>query len=599
LKTVRTYPKHEVIHIGALILTYLLLCALALLFSRSFFTEMFREGAVPEPLGLVAFFTVPAVMLILLVISVFSLLRDRIARRSGSRLNLRLLGYFILIVFFSAVPVTVITARAVSFLASFWRTIDVYAAMGFAEDFALTAYFSSLERSERVARELFAHARLTESETADLPHDLVAIQDFTLSKANTWECQAFFGNDAERLAFPPSVQLGFTVREIPRDRDRARYVLYIEPKLLRVLSFSLGTGFDRAVQTIQAEKARFETISRIITGIKPFLLIFYGVFFFPILLMTLIIAVSFTRKVTRPIAELTEATRQVASGDFSIHIQARPKDELGILIRSFTGMVQDLKRSQAALVKAEKISTWQTMAEQLAHEIKNPLTPIRLSAERTLRRWQNDPARIGEIIEPSMRAIIQETEGLSALLAEFRTLSRPGAPSVSWTNLWDAAEEIITPYRSSYPKVVFSTARLRPDITVKIDRQRLSQVLTNLIINGIDAMDGAGAIEIQASLVKKRETRYCRVSIADTGKGVTRDESSRIFTPYFTTKPKGTGLGLAIVERIVDEHGGSVWFNSAEGLGTTFFVDLPVAETLEDPEGSVFREKREARGEEP
>jgi nitrogen fixation/metabolism regulation signal transduction histidine kinase len=572
---------------------YLLLCVMVILFSRVFFTEMLREGAAPEPLGLAVFFTVPTVMFILLVISVFSLLRDVTARRTGSCLNLRLLAYFSLIVFFTAVPVTVITAQVVSFLAGFWRTTDVYAAMGFAEDFALAAYFSSLERSERAALERFARPVLTENETAALPHDLAAIQDFTLSKARGWECQAFFGDGAERLPSPPSLQQGFAARELPRDRDRARYVLYPEPKLLRVLSFSLGTGFDHAVKTIQAEKARFEIINRIITGIKPLLLIFYGIFFFPILLMTLIIAISFTRKVTRPIVELTEATRQVAAGDFSIYIQARPRDEMGILIRSFTSMVQDLKRSRTALVKEEKISTWQTMAEQLAHEIKNPLTPIRLSAERALRRWQTDPARIGEIIEPSMRAIIQETEGLSALLAEFRTFSQPAARSLSWTNLWDLAEKIITPYRSSHPLVAFSTARLRPDITVKIDGQRLAQVLTNLIINSIDAMDGAGAIDIQASIVKKRETRYCRMSIGDTGKGIPEDEAPRIFTPYFTTKPQGTGLGLAIVERIVDEHGGSVWFNSVEGVGATFFVDLPVAEAAEEPQ----KKKRETRKE--
>jgi signal transduction histidine kinase len=113
---------------------------------------------------------------------------------------------------------------------------------------------------------------------------------------------------------------------------------------------------------------------------------------------------------------------------------------------------------------------------------------------------------------------------------------------------------------------------------LKIDRNRLSQILTNLIINSIDAMDGEGLVEIRTDLVKKGESRYCRLSVRDTGKGISRQEGKFIFTPYYTTKGSGTGLGLPIVERIVNSHGGTIWFNSEEGSGATFFVDLPVEE---------------------
>jgi len=293
--------------------------------------------------------------------------------------------------------------------------------------------------------------------------------------------------------------------------------------------------------------------------------------------MTIIIAISFTRRVTNPIVELTEATRRVAEGDFSIQILARRGDELGLLIRSFNAMVQDLEKSRAALVKAEKISIWQTMAQQLAHEIKNPLTPIKLSAERVLRRWRNEPDQIGEIIEDSMMAIIQETEGLASLLNEFRTFSRPMEPSSSWCRIGEALEEVISLYRGSYPEVLFSL-HIASDVTVKIDKNRFSQVLSNLVINAIAAMDSRGSIKIRADLVKKRDLQFCRLSVRDTGKGISRQDSAQVFVPYFTTKESGTGLGLPIVERIVNDHGGVIWFNSAEGAGTTFFVDLPVSE---------------------
>jgi nitrogen fixation/metabolism regulation signal transduction histidine kinase len=294
--------------------------------------------------------------------------------------------------------------------------------------------------------------------------------------------------------------------------------------------------------------------------------------------MTVIITISFSEKVTQPIVELAEATRRVADGNFSIQILARPGDELGLLISSFNAMVRDLEKSRAALVRTEKISIWQSMAQQLAHEIKNPLTPIKLSAERVLRRWRNEPERIKEILEESMLAIIQEVESLSILLNEFRTLSKPIDLSQEWTGLREMVENTIGPYRTSYPEVHFDIEHVGMDIWVKIDKRYISQILTNLIINGIDAMDNRGRIEIRTDLVKKRESRYCRLSVRDTGKGVSSQDGPHIFTPYFTTKDSGTGLGLPIVERIVNDHGGTIWFNSTEGVGTTFFIDLPIGE---------------------
>jgi nitrogen fixation/metabolism regulation signal transduction histidine kinase len=387
-------------------------------------------------------------------------------------------------------------------------------------------------------------------------------------------------------------------REMPRDTDVIRYAFQPErPGVLRVLTYDLGEGFDNAVEAIKNQVQQFEIINALRANLRPLLVFYYGVFFCPTLLMTAIIAISFTRRVTQPLVDLTEATRRVAEGDFSIQILARRGDELGLLISSFNAMVRDLEKSREALVKAEKISIWQNMAQQLAHEIKNPLTPIRLSAERVLRRWRNDPGHIGEILESSMLAIIQEVEGLSTLLTEFRTLSRPmensqsygeNGKAVSTTELREALEESISPYKSSQPRVSFDTSHVGEGITVKIDKHRMNQILSNLFINAIDAMEGRGVIEIRTDLVKKRESRYCRLSIQDTGKGISKQESQLVFTPYFTTKETGTGLGLPIVERIVNDHGGSIWFNSAEGMGTTFFIDLPVE--ADPPAGPVFIE---------
>jgi nitrogen fixation/metabolism regulation signal transduction histidine kinase len=578
VKTVKTQPKDSIINIWGLVLIYILLCLLTILFARVFFFDILQDGRVPSPFNLIIFFTIPAVLVVFLAISVFNLIRDLIARRTGSKFQARLLAYFIIIVVFAAAPVMIITVHATSELLRFWRTIDMGAALGAAQNFALDNYSLHMEKLETLVRENSPALSPEFSGEREFPAGIIAVQDFVLQKDETWESRAFRGDEDRMLPFPPALTEGFVPREMPRDRDIIRYVIIPERGILRALCYSLEAGFDGIRETLENEAARFEIINSLRLNLRLLFIIYYGVFFFPTLLMTVIIAISFARRVTQPIIDLTEATRRVAAGDFSIQILAHREDELGRLIGSFNAMVQNLEKSQTALVKAEKISLWQSMAQQLAHEIKNPLTPIKLSAERVLRRWRNEPERIGEIIEDSMFAIIQETESLSTLLSEFRTLSRPLEPSHSHTALRELAEEIVTPYRTSYPQVTFNLDYIGGDILVKVDKHRLSQVLTNLIVNGIDAMNGTGSMGIRTDLVKKRESRYCRVSISDTGKGISKEEGSRIFTPYFTTKESGTGLGLPIVERIVNDHGGTIWFNSAEGMGTTFFIDLPVEE---------------------
>ncbi|MDR3247887.1 MAG: HAMP domain-containing protein, partial [Treponema sp.] len=555
-------PKVPVINVRGLVLIYVLLCGLTVLFSHTFFSEALRDGRIPGRLNQIIFFTIPAVLLAFLGYFMVGIVRDLAARRMGSKFKARLMVYFMIIVVFAAVPVTVVTGLAMNELIRFWQAIEAGRAAQEAQHFALEAYSLHTEKLEIMARSLdfdpwMKGPTVAGLPAAGLPANILAVQDFVLQTDRSWQNQSFAGNTGYRLASPPLIQEGFAGREMPRDTDVIRYAFYPSPgpapeRTLRILTYNLGTGFDAAVGAIENQVQQFEIIDSLRANLRPLMVFFYGVFFFPTLLMTAIIAISFTRRVTQPLVDLTEATRRVAEGDFSVQILARRGDELGLLIGSFNAMVRDLEKSREALVRAEKISIWQNMAQQLAHEIKNPLTPIKLSAERVLRRWRNEPERIGEILESSMLAIVQEVEGLSTLLTEFRTLSRPMEASQASTELPAAIEESIVPYRSSHPGVRFETRHAVDSMWVKIDKHRMNQILSNLFINAIDAMGGQGLIEIRTDLVKKRESRYCRVSIRDTGKGISKQEGSLVFTPYFTTKETGTGLGLPIVERIVN-----------------------------------------------
>jgi len=559
-----------------------LLCILTVLFTRTFFWGTLYEGIVPSTLSLVVFFSAPVILLVFLAVSAFNLMRDLATNRPGIKFRVRLLAYFILIVGFATAPMTIVTSISISELVRFWHSFDAKAARDASRSFAVESFSFHIERFEKTLRETNWNAvypppgaNMGLPSTVVLPSGIGSIQDFILYE-DGWRNFTFVGDETGRLAIPPSQAAGFPLRELPRDTGFIRYVIMPEQNHIRVVNYELGTGFDFGLAAIETQATRFAVVDVLQENIRILELFYYGVFFIPPLLMTMIIAISISRRITNPIAELTEATGRVASGDFSVQVFSNQQDELGLLVRSFNSMVQDLEKSRMALVKAEKISLWQNMAQQLAHEVKNPLTPIKLSAERVLRRWRNDPDNVGGIIEDSMLAIIQETEGLSTMINEFRTLSRPMEPSKSSIRFGDVVPEVISLYQSSYPKVVFDMEHAEENIAVKIDRIRFSQILSNLVINAIDAMDGIGTIEIRTDIVHKKGVRYCRISVKDSGKGIPDDKAGQVFAPYFTTKESGTGLGLPIVERIVNDHGGSIWFNSSEGIGTVFFVDLPV-----------------------
>jgi nitrogen fixation/metabolism regulation signal transduction histidine kinase len=571
VQKVKPRPEYLTLNVRILILIYSLLCVLTFLFSRNFFINTLQNGEVPDRLNFFVFFTIPVVLIIVFGIYVFQFLMDFIYKRAGSRFNARLLAYFAVIVIFSVVPITLMTSTALNEIVRFWHSIDSDTSVRAANSFIADNYSLHLERFENILRQTNFN-NITAQEK--LPQDISSVQVFRLVN-DQWTEISYTGGEEFRLPSPPSDEAGFVTRSLPRDQGTIRYIQRAQQNTLRVINYNLGIDFDTGKTALDNQAERFETVNLLRENMRYLLIYYYAAFFLPTLLMTAIIAISFTRRITNPIVELTEATVRVAEGDFSFQILSRRNDELGILIRSFNSMIQDLEKSREALVRNEKISVWQNMAQQLAHEIKNPLTPIKLSAERVLRRWQNDPEQIGEILESSMMAIIQETEGLSVLLNEFRTLSKPMEPSNSLTNIKEPLDEVINAYSGSYPKVKFNLEYIKTDIQIKIDKHRLSQILTNLVINAVDSMDGCGEIELRTDIVKKREVCYCRISVKDSGKGISEQESRQIFTPYFTTKESGTGLGLPIVERIVTDHGGTIWFDSAENMGTTFYIDLP------------------------
>ncbi len=342
---------------------------------------------------------------------------------------------------------------------------------------------------------------------------------------------------------------------------------------------TLPAGFEEDAQRLFDSKEIFEQLNRFRDILQAGIILFYFFFSFPILLLSIIVSFLLSEEIIRPIINLEEATRRVAQGDFSIRILSRSGDELANLIDSFNGMVSELDSSKKKLSKTEKIAAWQEIAQRLAHEIKNPLTPIKLAAER-IRKKYDEPGRgegeLRQVVENSVQAIILEVNNLDRMLKEFNDFAKHPEPKREQIPLKALVEEVTATYAPLAGNVRINTEAVDPALVLFIDPRQFKQVFANLMMNAYKAMPGGGDLTIRADLVKKGKTDYCRIQVRDTGSGIDEAIQGLVFNPYFTTREGGTGLGLSIVERIVFDHNGNIWFETKQGLGTTFFIDLPV-----------------------
>jgi nitrogen fixation/metabolism regulation signal transduction histidine kinase len=239
-------------------------------------------------------------------------------------------------------------------------------------------------------------------------------------------------------------------------------------------------------------------------------------------------------------------------------------------------MISELERSRRKLLQAERITAWQEIAQRLAHEIRNPLTPIKLSAQRLLKKHDEQPQDFERVLHPAVASIITEVENLERMLREFGEFAKLPVPMPTAVDLRAMLAEVVSVYGHLSAGVRFEMSEVPEGVMLSVDRAQMKRVFANLFTNAVHAMPDGGVLSVRADVVKKAHLNTCRIAVSDTGKGIPEKDMDRIFDPYFTTKKEGTGLGLAIVQRIVFDHKGNVWAESNGTSGTTFFIDLPV-----------------------
>ena len=549
-------------------------------------------SAPPEGAWVTLVLAVPLALAAAVGYQVFRLLRDRRLGRPGTSLKIRISLFFLLTTLLASLPQAALSLSFIDTAMKTWSNQQWGQALEGGLKTALDYHYERIQDLRETA------------ESPDIPgvilkslasKDTQAMGRFlNEAKLRADVVEVFDQGGQPLLAYgPPELRLG-TGKDLPEVEGtlpqrtqgtftvlrQLRHVALPSQILSVVVSMVLPPGFEDSSRRLTEALDNYNQLKRSLDTYRALFLLIYVILSLPILLIALLISFTQSEDLIRPLISLESATRRIAAGDYSTRLLDSERGELAFLAESFNAMTVELATSRTKLLQTEKITAWQEIARRLAHELRNPLTPIRLSAERILRRSQTDPAHLAEIVEPAVGAILTEVVRLDALLKEFAGFARLPAPQKTVVVLKPLVEELLATYQAAHPDLLASAQGLSADVKVVADPAQLEQIFTNLFKNSVEAMGGQGFLTVVSNLAKVDSTSYCRVQIHDTGPGIPDDLRSRVFQPYVTTKPEGTGLGLAIVERIMFDHQGRVWFESLPGFGTTFFLDLPMEDQL-------------------
>jgi signal transduction histidine kinase len=292
-----------------------------------------------------------------------------------------------------------------------------------------------------------------------------------------------------------------------------------------------------------------------------------------IFLIAGIIALFITNRITRSFSFISEKMKAVNLGQLNEAIDWKRNDEIGDLVKEYNKMVAKLDNSAEALAKSEREGAWREMARQVAHEIKNPLTPMKLSLQYLQKSIAAKSANVEELTNNVANTLVEQIEHLNHIAGEFSQFANIGNPK---NEIFDLNEviKLVTQLHSVDDHIHIKLQVADTPVMVNADRTHINRLFTNLILNAMQAIPAERTVQINIDEAITGNTVLIKVK--DNGNGIDASLQSKIFTPNFTTKTSGTGLGLAMSKGIVEQAKGKIWFETVTGAGTTFFVELPI-----------------------
>jgi len=307
--------------------------------------------------------------------------------------------------------------------------------------------------------------------------------------------------------------------------------------------------------------------------ISGFIVAFLNIYIF-LTLISVMVAVFISSRITAPLRTIEENLRGIQLGKANAKITYRANDEIGRLVKEYNLKVDELAESAELLARSERESAWREMARQIAHEIKNPLTPMKLSIQYLQRARQQEKENFDEYFNKVTRTLIDQIETLSAIASAFSNFARMPKAHYEKLDLCDRLQEVANLFDNNpHVSVQFQLLAMSP-VFVLADKEQLGRAFINLVKNGMQAIPKNRKGSIEISLTTEEE--YAQVEVADNGIGVADELRGKLFEPNFTTKTSGMGLGLAITKNIIENLNGKIWFETSPMEGTRFFIRLPL-----------------------
>ncbi|EMJ67037.1 MULTISPECIES: PAS domain-containing sensor histidine kinase [Leptospira] len=375
---------------------------------------------------------------------------------------------------------------------------------------------------------------------------------------------------------------------------RPDYCMYFIRVPFPAGNYNLQTGIrihkekERSVYSVISTRRNYDRADLTKEKLPYRIRLTFSIITVSIFLLAIYFSLLFARKISRPIIELANATQKISMGDTDINLEIREAGEIGALIDSFNQMVKDLKSKDEELMQSQRIAAWKEVAQRMAHEIKNPLTPIQLSAERIRRKMKSEnKEQFREIVSTGTDTIIKQVRVLEHLVNEFSDFARMPTPKLINQNLEPIILEAVKLFEHT-PQIKITTSISKGFPQLFLDQKIVLRVLTNLIKNSMEAIERKrekeklsnymGSILISASTTRKIMRRVAVISVEDNGIGISAELKQKVFEPYYSTKNSNTsGIGLAIVQKSVIDHNGHISVDSSRMGGCRFQIELPVS----------------------
>jgi signal transduction histidine kinase len=285
------------------------------------------------------------------------------------------------------------------------------------------------------------------------------------------------------------------------------------------------------------------------------------------------IALLITNRITQSFTIISQKMREVGLRKINEAIEWKRDDEIGVLVKEYNKMVEKLDESAEALAKSEREGAWRQMARQVAHEIKNPLTPMKLSIQYLQKAIDNNSTDVKKLTTSVARTLVEQIDHLSKIASDFSQFANIGNPKNEVFDLHEMLQSLASLYNTG-GNLDFEWKPVDNKVLLFADKTQLNRLFTNLLQNAVEACANRDQRIIRMN--EQLNGEFITVSVSDNGEGIPEQTQSRIFTPNFTTKTSGTGLGLAMSKGIVEQAKGEIWFVTKEGAGTTFYVKIPL-----------------------